>query len=95
MMGLKEIILHVKPASILVQLKDASKEWYASNLAKQCNTTYVYTTKLLNEFKKDELITFENKGRTKNVKLTEKGMQIANALGELFNKIEKKEEKPK
>lgn len=94
-MGLKEIVLHVKPASLLIQLKDTNKEWYASNLAKQCNMTYVYATKRLNAFKKYDLVTFEVKGRIKKVKLTEKGLQIATALSDLMLKFEKKEdEKP-
>jgi predicted transcriptional regulator len=93
--GLKEILLRKKPLCIFLQLKDTSKEWYASNLATGCGATYVHTTKLLKEFKKLNLVTLEVKGRVKKVKLTDKGMQLATALGELMLKLEEKEEEKK
>ncbi len=94
-MGLKEILFRAKPLCIFLELKDTSKDWYASNLAAGCGTTYVHTTKLLKEFKKTNLVTFEVKGRVKKVKLTERGMQLASALGELMQKLEEKEEEKK
>jgi predicted transcriptional regulator len=90
-MGLKEVLFRAKPLCIFMELKDASKDWYASNLAAGCGVTYVHTTKLLKEFKRSNLITFEAKGRVKKVKLTEKGMQLASAIGELMPKLEEKE----
>jgi len=93
-MALKELLFRNKPLAILLQLKDTSKEWYASNLALASGATYVHTTKLLKEFKKLSLVAFEQKGRTKRVKLTEKGMQMAAALNEMMAKLEEKEEKP-
>jgi predicted transcriptional regulator len=90
-MGLKELLFRAKPLCIFLELKDASKDWYASNLAAGCGTTYVHTTKLLKEFKKSNLITSEVKGRVKKVKLTEKGMQLATAIGELMPNLEEKE----
>ena len=93
-MALKELLFRNKPLSIFLQLKDTSKEWYASNLALASGATYVHTTKLLKEFKKLNLITFEPKGRTKRIKLTEKGVQIVAALNEMMAKLEEKEEKP-
>jgi len=94
-MGLKDILFRVKPLCIFMQLKDSSKEWYASNLAAGCGATYVHTTKLLKEFKKLELVTFEVKGRVKKVKLTDKGLQLAGALSDLMPKLEEKEEEKK
>jgi len=93
-MALKELLFRNKPLAILLQLKDTSKEWYASNLALASGATYVHTTKLLKEFKKLSLVAFEQKGRTKRVKLTEKGTQVAAALNEMMAKLEEKEEKP-
>ena len=94
-MGLKEILFRTKPLCIFLQLKDTSKDWYASNLAAGCGATYVHTTKLLKEFKKSNLVTFEPKGRVKKVRLTDRGMQLATAIGELMLKLEEKEEKKK
>jgi predicted transcriptional regulator len=94
-MGLKEILLRKKPLCVFLQLKDTSKDWYASNLAAVCGVTYVHTTKLLKELKKSNLVTFEVKGRVKKVKLTERGMQLASALGDLMLKLEEKQEEKK
>jgi predicted transcriptional regulator len=94
-MGSKETLLRTKPLCILLQLKDVSKEWYASNLAAGCSTTYVHTTKLLREFKKSNLVTFEVKGRVKKVKLTDKGLQLTSALSDLVQKFEEGEEEKK
>jgi predicted transcriptional regulator len=94
-MGLKEILLRTKPLCIFLQLRDTSKDWYASNLAVGCGATYVHTTKLLKEFKKSNLVTFEPTGRVKKVKLTDRGMQLATAIGELMLKLEEKEEEKK
>ena len=94
-MGLKEILFRTKPLCIFLQLKDTSKDWYASNLAAGCGTTYVHTTKLLKEFKKFNLVTFEPKGRVKKVRLTEKGMQLATSIGDIIPKLEEKEAEKK
>ena len=94
-MGLKELLFRAKPLCIFLQLKDTSKEWYASNLAASCGVTYVHTTKLLKEFKKSNLIVFEPKGRVKKVKLTDKGMQLVSAISELMPKLEEKEAEKK
>jgi len=94
-MGLKEILFRTKPLCIFLQLKDTSKEWYASNLAAGCGATYVHTMKLLKELKKLNLVTFEAKGRTKRVKLTERGLQLSSALNDVVMKFEEKEEEKK
>lgn len=94
-MGLKEVIFRAKPLCIFLQLKDTSKEWYASNLAVSCGATYVHTTKILREFKKSNLVTLEQKGRVKKARLTERGTQLASAVGELMLKLEQKEEEKK
>jgi predicted transcriptional regulator len=94
-MGLKESLIRQKPVCILLKLKDTSKEWYASNLALACGSTYVHTTKLLKEFRKSNLVTMEVKGRIKKVKLTDKGLQISGVLNDLVAKLEEKEEEKK
>ena len=94
-MGLKESLIRPKPVCILLKLKDTSKEWYASNLALACGSTYVHTTKLLKEFRKSNLVTIEAKGRAKKVKLSEKGLQLSGALSNLLSKLEEKEEEKK
>lgn len=85
-----KILLHIKPASLLITLK-SDGAWYISNLAKETSVTYVYATKVLSKFEREGLVKFDNKGRTKLVKLTEKGVEVANILNELFKKLETKE----
>jgi len=94
-MGLKESLIRPKPVCILLKLKDTSKDWYASNLALACGSTYVHTTKLLKGYRKSNLVTMEVKGRVKKVRLTEKGMQLAGSLNDLMLKLEEKEEEKK
>jgi len=94
-MGLKESLIRPKPVCILLKLKDTSKDWYASNLALACGSTYVHTAKLLKEYRKANLVTTEVKGRLKKVKLTEKGTLLAGALNDLMPKLEEKEEEKK
>lgn len=94
-MGLKELILKKKPLCIFLQLKDTSKEWYASSLAASCSTTYVHTIKILKELKKENLITTEPRGRVNKIKLTEKGLQLATALSELMLKLEEEKQPQK
>lgn len=85
---MKKLLLRLKPCNIVLALKDANQEWYSSKLAQKAGATYVYAAKLLTQFEKDGIVTFEKKGRTKRVKLTEKGISIANALEELGRKTE-------
>jgi len=94
-MGLKESLIRPKPVCMLLKLKDTSKEWYASNLALACGSTYVHTTKLLKEFRRSNLLTTEVKGRMKKVKLTDKGLQLSGVLNDLVTKLEEKEEEKK
>lgn len=89
---MKDILLRPKPCAILTLLKDNTQEWYPSKLAKMANTSYVYTTNLLSKFEDAGVVLFERKGRTKAVKLTEKGVSLSSALEELIRKAEPKKE---
>ncbi len=68
-------VLRVKPAKTLILLKKEGM-WYASNLAKETDTTYAYMVKLLDEFEKMGIVNFRRDGRVKYVTLTELGMDI-------------------
>ena len=75
-----------KPCRIMTLLRDG--EMHLSKLAKSSDTTYVYVTKLVTQMQRDGLVSIEPKGKKKMVRLTEKGMKVANAISELKNLIE-------
>ncbi len=77
-----------KPCRIMIHLRDTESQWHLSKLAKSSDTTYVYVTKLMTKMQKEGVITIEAKGKKKMVRLTDKGMRIANAIHELKNIVE-------
>lgn len=77
-----------KPCRIMMLLRDSESPWHLSKLAKGSDTTYVYVTKLVTQMQKEGLVTIEPKGKKRMVRLTEKGMRVANAIHELKNIIE-------
>jgi predicted transcriptional regulator len=82
------IFARPKPCRIMTILRDTEGMWHLSKLAKSSDTTYVYVTKLMTELQKSGLVTIESKGKKKVVRLTEKGMRVANAIDELKNRLE-------
>ncbi len=71
------VFFREKPAMMLVNLKNAKDEIYASSLAKQIDCTYSHVVKILQEMEKSGLINFEKQGRLKLLTLTKKGLEIA------------------
>ena len=72
------LFLHTKPVKLLVSLKVGPK--YATILSKEIDCTYSHTVKLLDQFKKFNLVEFEKKGRIKIVKLTSSGESLAHGF---------------
>ena len=71
------VFFREKPAMMLVNLKNAKDEIYASSLAKQIDCTYSHVVKILQEMERSGLINFEKQGRLKLLTLTKKGQEIA------------------
>jgi DNA-binding MarR family transcriptional regulator len=65
---------------MLVGLKNAKSEIYASSLAKQIDCTYSHVVKILQEMEKSGLINFDKQGRLKLLSLTKKGMEVADNI---------------
>ena len=59
------VFFREKPAMMLVNLKNAKDEIYASSLAKQIDCTYSHVVKILQEMQKANLINFKKEGRLK------------------------------
>ncbi|MEM2174531.1 MAG: hypothetical protein QXI58_02770 [Candidatus Micrarchaeia archaeon] len=77
-----KLLIFKKPAKILVSLLQ-DKKWCISDLSKESNQTYVYTTKVIKLFEKSGLVTIEKEKKKKIVKLTLKGEKIAKSILEI------------
>ncbi len=71
------VFFREKPAMMLINLKNAKENIYASSLAKQIDCTYSHVVKILQEMEKAGLITFQKQGRLKLLSLTKKGQEVA------------------
>jgi len=79
------VFLREKPAMMLVELKNAKNEIYASSLAKNIDCTYSHVVKILQEMQKAGLINFDKQGRLKLLTLTKKGTEIADHIERIKN----------
>ncbi len=86
-MATKDVLLHPKNALVLTSLKDGTKRWYASSLARQSGLSYVYVTELLSTFEKEGVVEVKKEGKIRHVSLTERGQKIVLALEELTGKL--------
>jgi len=71
------VFFREKPAMMLVHLRNAKSEVYASSLAKRIDCTYSHVVKILQEMEKASLVNFEKTGRLKLLTLTKKGHEVA------------------
>jgi DNA-binding MarR family transcriptional regulator len=69
-----------KPAMILIALKRGGRARYGSLLAKEIDCTYSHAVKILQSLEKYGLVVFEKKGRIKLIKLTNKGIEVADHM---------------
>ncbi len=76
-----------KPAMMLVELKNANANVYASVLAKQIDCTYSHVVKILQEMHKADLINFKKEGRLKLLELTKKGKDIAGNIESIRSQL--------
>ncbi|HIH38899.1 hypothetical protein J4460_02490 [Candidatus Woesearchaeota archaeon] len=71
------VFFREKPAMMLVNLKNAKGEIYASSLAKHIDCTYSHVVKILQQMESAGLINFDKQGRLKLLTLTKKGAEVA------------------
>lgn len=77
------VFFREKPAMMLVELRNAKNEMYASSLAKKIDCTYSHVVKILQEMEKSDLVVFDKQGRLKLLKLTKKGEEVAEAIDKI------------
>ncbi|MBI4016741.1 MAG: hypothetical protein HY363_03545 [Candidatus Aenigmarchaeota archaeon] len=68
---------------MLVELKNAKSEVYASSLEKTIDCTYSHVVKILQEMETEGLINFEKQGRLKLLTLTRKGTDVASRIDDV------------
>ncbi len=85
-----ELFARPKPCRIMVTLKDPTNTWYLSKIAVSTGTTYVYVTKLVSKLEKSGYLQIEAKGKKRVVKLTERGLLVANAITDLNSRLDTK-----
>jgi DNA-binding MarR family transcriptional regulator len=78
-----KVFFREKPSMMLVELKNAKSEVYASSLAKQIDCTYSHVVKILQEMEREGLINFDKQGRLKLLTLTKKGQEIASRIDDV------------
>lgn len=83
--GIFNVFFREKPAMMLVELKNAKNEIYASSLAKNIDCTYSHVVKILQEMQKAGLIIFDKQGRLKLLTLTKKGNEVAEHIERIKN----------
>ena len=86
---LDEIFLRKKPVKILMGIKLGSGPKYVSIIAKESDCTYSHTVKILEEFMELGIVEFEKTGRIKYVRLTQDGIDLANAFEAVLRKFSK------
>jgi len=81
------VFFREKPVMMLVKLKNAKSEVYASSLAKQIDCTYSHVVKILHEMEKSGLVQFKKEGRLKLLNLTNKGSEIAEHIEQIRHRL--------
>jgi predicted transcriptional regulator len=92
MRGIANLLLHEKPAGIILSLRDKEKK-YPTVLSKENDCTYTHTLKILEELLGYGLVEFERDGRIKYVRLTQLGGDVAHELEGLVRYLERVGEK--
>ena len=75
-----DVFFRRKPALMLVSLKKNTRMRYGSILAKEVDCTYSHAVKILQTLEILKLVDFEKRGRIKVIKLTKKGIEVAEAI---------------
>lgn len=73
---MKELFLNEKPVLALVTIY-RQDETYGSKVAREIDTTYAHTVRIIQRLNDEELIRSRKDGRKKLVRLTEQGEQYA------------------
>ena len=82
-----DIFFRRKPALMMIALRKLARVRYGSVLAKEVDCTYSHAVKILQTLETLGLVTFEKKGRIKLIKLTNKGMEVADSISNIRQSV--------
>ena len=82
-----DIFFRRKPALMMIALRKLARVRYGSVLAKEVDCTYSHAVKILQTLEILGLVTFEKKGRIKLIKLTNKGMEVADSISNIRQSV--------
>jgi DNA-binding MarR family transcriptional regulator len=82
-----DIFFRRKPALMMIALRKLARVRYGSVLAKEVDCTYSHAVKILQTLEQLGLVTFEKKGRIKLIKLTAKGMEVAESISNIRQSV--------
>ena len=82
-----DIFFRRKPALMMIALRKLARVRYGSVLAKEVDCTYSHAVKILQTLEILGLVTFEKKGRIKLIKLTKKGMEVADSISSIKQSV--------
>lgn len=87
----ENLFLQEKPTLALLAIWSFERT-YASVITKEINSTFAHTTKILSKMEDCGLVQFKMDGRVKYVELTDRGIDVVNALKNLILKLENETE---
>lgn len=82
---MEDIFFHERGKQILLSLSKGEK--YVSEISSEIGATYAHTFNLIKTMKRHGIVTANKQGRTKYVKLTKKGTELATALTQFLDVI--------
>lgn len=84
---LRELFIREKPVRLLIEINNPRTENYASELSKSVDCTYSHAVRVIQRLEKNNLVETEEKGRRKNIFLTDKGKKVAKKLSDLLSEF--------
>ncbi|MCL4371954.1 hypothetical protein M1373_01400 [Candidatus Marsarchaeota archaeon] len=86
------ILLKGKQTSIILLLKDRSKDWDIGELAKASSSTYVHSCNFIKLCEDAGIVSSERHGKGKLIRLTDKGMAIAQHIENIYSLLNQQED---
>ncbi len=87
------VLLHEKPVKMILGIRNNGGSSYTTRIAKYADCTYSHTMKIVDFLEEKGLIQSEKQGRTRYIKLTNIGEEVADLLDELVRILRKIDER--
>lgn len=84
---LEKLLINSKPCRLLVNLRRQTTPNYPTALSDQIDSTYSHTVRIIKKLERLGIVSSERKGRKKEVRLTDKGEEVADRCAEFLQVI--------